>query len=80
MLDRGGLVWLGFAGEIWASGPMIFKGYLNKPAETAEAFGEINGKRYFRTGDLGRVLENGILKVRKPGAHRVCNASSWALR
>lgn len=53
----------GEEGEIWATGPMVFKGYHNKEAETKAAFGELNGKRYFRTGDLG-TLTQGFLTVR----------------
>ena len=50
---------VGEVGEIVASGPQIMLGYWNKPQATAEAFFERNGRRYFRTGDLGRVDEEG---------------------
>jgi fatty-acyl-CoA synthase len=50
---------VGEVGEIVASGPQIMLGYWNKPKATAEAFFERNGRRYFRTGDLGRVDEEG---------------------
>jgi len=42
-------------GEIWLKGPAVSPGYLNKPEETAKAF----EKEWFRTGDLGRVDEDG---------------------
>lgn len=45
----------GQEGEIWLKGPAVSPGYLNKPEETAEAF----EKGWFRTGDLGRVDEDG---------------------
>ncbi len=47
----------GEVGEIVCSGPQIFLGYWNKPQATAEAFFERDGRKYFRTGDLGRVDE-----------------------
>jgi fatty-acyl-CoA synthase len=49
----------GEAGEIVTHGPQVFKGYWNNPQATAAAFVEIDGKRFFRTGDLGRVDEDG---------------------
>jgi len=49
----------GEVGEIVTHGPQVFSGYWNKPRETAEAFIELDGKRFLRTGDLGRVDEDG---------------------
>jgi fatty-acyl-CoA synthase len=46
-------------GEILVSGPQVFLGYWNKPDETAQAFVELDGKRFFRTGDLGHYDEEG---------------------
>lgn len=40
-------------------GPSVFKGYWNKPAETAAAF----EGGYFHTGDIGRIDEDGFLYV-----------------
>lgn len=50
---------MGEVGEIVTRGPQVFKGYWDNPAATAEAFVEIEGKAYFRTGDLGRFDEEG---------------------
>lgn len=47
------------AGEILTRGPQVFLGYWNRPEATAEAFVELEGKRWFRTGDIGRVDEEG---------------------
>ncbi len=45
----------GQTGEIWIKGPAVTPGYWRKPDETAKAF----EKGWFRTGDLGRVDEDG---------------------
>ncbi len=44
-------------GEVWVSGPNIFRGYLALPEESAEALHE----GWFRTGDLGNVDDDGYL-------------------
>jgi fatty-acyl-CoA synthase len=46
-------------GEIVSCGPQVFIGYWNDPELSARAFIEIDGKTYFRTGDLGRYDEEG---------------------
>jgi len=53
----------GEEGEIWAAGDMVFNSYHNKPKETEATFGVLDGRKYFRTGDLGRMLKGGLLKV-----------------
>jgi fatty-acyl-CoA synthase len=53
----------GEVGEIVCSGPQIFLGYWNKPKATADAFFERGGRKYFRTGDLGRVDEEGYFFI-----------------
>jgi malonyl-CoA/methylmalonyl-CoA synthetase len=46
---------LGQTGEIWLKGPNVTRGYWGKPEETARTF----EKGWLRTGDLGRVDEDG---------------------
>ena len=54
-------------GEICVSGPQVMKGYLNKPEENRDHFVEYQGKRYFRTGDIGYMDADGqiVIKDRK---------------
>jgi 4-coumarate--CoA ligase len=42
----------GTEGEIWLSGPNVFKGYWRNPAATAQS---ITPDRYYRTGDIGYI-------------------------
>jgi fatty-acyl-CoA synthase len=45
----------GETGEIVVHGPQVMQGYWNQPQATGEAFVEIDGKRFLRTGDLAYV-------------------------
>lgn len=49
----------GQSGELIMRSPSIFKEFWNKPEETAKAFVEIDGEKWFRTGDIVRMDENG---------------------
>lgn len=46
-------------GEIIVQGEQLFQGYWKRPEATEEAFVELDGKRFFRTGDLGYYDEEG---------------------
>ncbi|MGD2186538.1 MAG: long-chain fatty acid--CoA ligase [Desulfobacterales bacterium] len=50
-------------GEIAICGPQVMKGYWNRPEDTENVFREIDGKRYFLTGDIGHVDEEGYILV-----------------
>jgi long-chain acyl-CoA synthetase len=50
-------------GEIAASGPQVMLGYWNKPEANKNAFREIEGKRYFLTGDIGHIDEDGFVII-----------------
>ncbi len=67
---------VGEAGEIVTHGPEVFQGYWKRPEATAEAFIEIEGKRFFRTGDLGRVDEDGYFFM-TDRLKRMINASGF---
>src|SRR5690606_26551602 len=49
----------GETGEIIVHGPQVMVGYWNNPQATADAFVEIDGKRFLRTGDLAQTDEEG---------------------
>jgi fatty-acyl-CoA synthase len=67
---------VGQVGEIVTHGPQVFQGYWNKPDDTAQAFVEIEGKRFLRTGDLGRVDEDGYFFM-VDRLKRMINASGF---
>ncbi|MEO7854649.1 MAG: AMP-binding protein, partial [Rubrivivax sp.] len=54
---------VGEAGEIIIHGPQVFKGYWRHPEATAAAFIEFEGKRFFRSGDLGRMDDEGYFFI-----------------
>jgi fatty-acyl-CoA synthase len=66
----------GEVGEIVTHGPQVFSGYWNKPEDSAQAFIDIDGKRFFRTGDLGKVDEDGYFFM-VDRLKRMINASGF---
>jgi len=50
-------------GEVAICGPQVMQGYWNKPDETAEVFREIDGSRFFLTGDIGHVDDEGYVVI-----------------
>ena len=66
----------GEQGEIITHGPMVFQGYWKRPDATKAAFIEIEGKRFFRTGDLGKVDEEGYFFI-TDRLKRMINASGY---
>lgn len=67
---------VGEPGEIVMRGPQIFKGYWNRPEDTAAAFVEINQKTWFRSGDMGYVDEEGYFFM-TDRLKRMINASGF---
>lgn len=63
-------------GEIVTHGPQLFRGYWNRPDETARAFIEIDGKAFFRTGDMGYYDEEGYFFL-VDRVKRMINASGF---
>jgi long-chain acyl-CoA synthetase len=57
--DKNEFVAPGEQGELVLNGPQIMRDYLNKPEENAKCFFEARGMRWFRTGDIVRMDEEG---------------------
>ncbi|MEZ5659467.1 MAG: long-chain fatty acid--CoA ligase [Burkholderiaceae bacterium] len=66
----------GTQGEIVIHGPQVFKGYWRNPEATEQAFFELDGKRFFRSGDLGHVDEDGYFFI-TDRLKRMINASGF---
>ena len=50
-------------GEIAISGPQVMAGYWNRPDANDEVFREIEGRRYFLTGDIGHIDSEGYIII-----------------
>ena len=60
--EQGQEVPRGEAGEVVGRSPGMMSGYHNQPAKTAEAeWYDSEGRRYIRTGDVGRYDEDGFM-------------------
>jgi len=62
--EQGREVARGEAGEVVGHSKMMMNGYHNQPHKTAEAeWRDASGKRFVRTGDVGRFDEQGFLTL-----------------
>jgi len=66
----------GEQGEIIMHGPQIFSGYWKREDATKAAFMEIDGKSFFRSGDLGHIDEDGYFFL-TDRLKRMINASGF---
>ncbi|MFC4406824.1 AMP-dependent synthetase/ligase [Haloarchaeobius iranensis] len=55
----------GQVGELLVHGPNVTEGYWEKPGETTQAFTEIDGKQWFRTGDVVHRRPDGYIEFRE---------------
>ncbi|MDB5707596.1 MAG: putative non ribosomal peptide synthetase protein [Sphingomonas bacterium] len=62
---------IGVPGELWVGGSGVCAGYLNRPELTAERFATIDGRRLYRTGDIGRLRADGALDYLGRNDHQV---------
>ncbi len=68
ILDKGGqLLPPGVQGEMYIGGDGVGRGYFHDPERTAQVFlpdpfTKRPGRRMYRTGDIGRVLEDGTIE------------------
>jgi fatty-acyl-CoA synthase len=66
----------GETGEIVVRAPQVMQGYWRQPEATAQAFIEIDGKRFLRTGDLAYVDQDGYFFM-VDRLKRMINASGY---
>lgn len=66
----------GKVGEIIVHGPQMMKGYWNNPKADQEVFLELDGKTFIRTGDIGRIDEDGYFFM-VDRLKRMINASGF---
>jgi fatty-acyl-CoA synthase len=67
---------VGEQGEIIMHGPEVFQGYWKRPEATAAAFITLEGKRFFRSGDLGHIDADGYFFL-TDRLKRMINASGF---
>jgi acyl-[acyl-carrier-protein]-phospholipid O-acyltransferase/long-chain-fatty-acid--[acyl-carrier-protein] ligase len=77
----------GTDGLILIGGVQVMKGYLNDPQRTAEAIVELDGRRWYKTGDKGHLDEDGFLVIvdrysrfAKLGGEMISLGASWPSR
>ena len=66
----------GETGEIVIHGPQVMQGYWRNPEATQQAFVEIDGKRFLRSGDLGCIDADGYFFM-TDRLKRMINASGY---
>ena len=64
------------AGEILVRGPQMFRGYWGRPRDTEAAFVEIDGARWYRSGDIGYADAEGYFFM-TDRLKRMINASGF---
>jgi len=57
------IVPIGVVGEICFSGLGVVSGYFQRPELNAEKFIELDGRRFYTTGDMGRLDASGNLEI-----------------
>lgn len=67
---------VGEVGEIVLRGPSVTPGYWNLPEASAAAFVDLDGRSFFRTGDLGAVNADGYFTI-ADRLKRMINASGF---
>lgn len=61
--DAGKSLSTGTEGEVCISGDNVTGGYINNAQANASSFVSTEGRRYFRTGDQGRLDQDGYLTI-----------------
>jgi len=55
---------IGETGRVLVGGPQVMQGYLNNPEKTAQKIYEADGIRWFVSGDIGALDEDGFLQIK----------------
>jgi fatty-acyl-CoA synthase len=66
----------GMQGEIVVRGPQLLTGYWKNEAAYRESWCEVDGRKYFRTGDLGTTDEDGYFYI-SDRLKRMINAAGF---
>lgn len=74
--QTGELLPMGEQGEIVVNGPQVFQGYWRNAKATEDSFIVLEGRRYFRTGDIGYVDDEGYYFL-TDRVKRMINASGF---
>ncbi|KEF35105.1 long-chain fatty acid--CoA ligase [Deinococcus sp. RL] len=53
----------GEVGELWVAGPMVMKGYWQRPDETAKVLREWQGQTWLLTGDMAVMDDDGYFRI-----------------
>ncbi|RIV76020.1 long-chain-fatty-acid--CoA ligase [Pelagerythrobacter aerophilus] len=53
----------GEPGELVIAGPQIMQGYWNRPDAATNAFADLGGTRWLRTGDVAEIDEDGFITI-----------------
>ncbi len=61
--DEGEPLPQGEEGEIVIVGPNVMQGYHNLPEQTEAVIFDLDGKRAFRSGDMGKIDDEGYVKI-----------------
>jgi len=69
--ERGAPLPIGEPGELYIGGDGLALGYWNQPALTAAKFVDLNGEKFYRTGDRARWLPSGVIQFLGRQDHQV---------
>jgi acyl-CoA synthetase (AMP-forming)/AMP-acid ligase II len=58
-------------GELWVGGDQVMRGYFDRPEETARLVVDLDGTRYFRTGDICSFDEDGAIVFHRHGDEKI---------
>ncbi|MCP9956922.1 AMP-binding protein [Streptomyces sudanensis] len=61
----------GVRGELWVGGAQVMRGYFDQPEETARLVVDLDGTRYFRTGDICSYDADGDIVLHRHDDERI---------